>query len=296
MSIILTGSLGNTSKPLAELLVKAGHAVTIISSKSDRQAEIEATGASAAIGSLEDTSFLIAVFAKAKAVYAMIPPKHDEPDNTAYYCRVARSYAQAICLSGVKKVVLLSGYGADLASGTGPIVGMHHAEKILSEIGGISLTILRVGYFYTNFIHHFKSSIKQAGFIGSNYGGPDRLLLVHPSDIAVAASAELLSVTTIGTTVCYVVSDERTADEIATVLGRAINLPDLKWVTFTDEQIVEGLLQRGLPASVAASVAEMGAAIHSGALTAHYDSEPRAALGKIKLEDYAVEFGVAFNA
>jgi len=296
MSIILAGSLGNTSKPLAELLVKAGHPVTVISGKAARKPDIEAIGAVAAIGSLEDSDFLATVFVGAKAVYAMVPPKHDEPDNTAYYIRIAKSYAQAIRLSGVKKIVLLSGYGADLPNGTGPIVGMHQVEKILSEIDGIFLSTLRVGYFYTNFIHHFKSSIKQAGFIGSNYGGSDRLLLVHASDIAVAASEELLSVPSIDVKIRYVVSDECTADEIAAALGQAINLPDLKWVTFTNEQIVQGMLQRGLPASVAASVAEMGAAIHSGALNAHYDSVPRIQLGKVKLNDYAVEFAVAFNA
>ena len=42
MKITLTGSLGNISKPLAEKLVKAGHQVTVISSKNEKTAAIEA--------------------------------------------------------------------------------------------------------------------------------------------------------------------------------------------------------------------------------------------------------------
>jgi nucleoside-diphosphate-sugar epimerase len=41
MNIIITGSLGNISKPLTKELVQKGHQVTIISSKPERQKDIE---------------------------------------------------------------------------------------------------------------------------------------------------------------------------------------------------------------------------------------------------------------
>lgn len=74
MKIIVTGSLGNISQPLATALVQQGHAVTVISSDPGKQAAIEALGASAAIGTLEDAAFLARAFAGAEAVYAMVPP------------------------------------------------------------------------------------------------------------------------------------------------------------------------------------------------------------------------------
>lgn len=40
MKIILTGSLGNIGQPLATALVQQSHAVTVISSKPDKQAAI----------------------------------------------------------------------------------------------------------------------------------------------------------------------------------------------------------------------------------------------------------------
>lgn len=59
MKVIVTGSLGNIGKPLTTQLVQKGHTVTVISSKSEKQKDIEANGARAAIGSLSDVDFLV---------------------------------------------------------------------------------------------------------------------------------------------------------------------------------------------------------------------------------------------
>lgn len=74
MKIVITGSLGHISKPLAEQLLKKGHPVTVISSKPEKKNEIESLGATAAIGSIEDISFLSRTFTAADAVYTMLPP------------------------------------------------------------------------------------------------------------------------------------------------------------------------------------------------------------------------------
>ena len=41
MKIIVTGSLGHISRPLAEELLEKGHHVTVVSSNSERQKDIE---------------------------------------------------------------------------------------------------------------------------------------------------------------------------------------------------------------------------------------------------------------
>ena len=48
MKITLTGSLGNVSKPLAEILISSGHDVTIISSDAAKKKIIDTLGAKAA--------------------------------------------------------------------------------------------------------------------------------------------------------------------------------------------------------------------------------------------------------
>ena len=120
----------------------------------------------------------------------MVPPNFSETDQIRYYRRIGDSYANAIKRSGVKRIVHLSSYGAHLDKGTGFILGSHNVENILSELSGISIIHLRPAFFYYN-LFSFIDMIKDMGLMGSNFGGDDKMVMVHPSDIAVAASEEL---------------------------------------------------------------------------------------------------------
>ncbi len=293
MKIVVAGSLGHIGKPLTEELVQQGHAVTVISSQPGKQEVIAGLGATAAIGSLEDAPFLADTVAGADAVFAMVPPNFTEPDQVAYYRRIGGHYAQAIRQAGVKRVVNLSSYGAHLDKGTGFILGAHHMEGILNELPGVAVTHLRAAYFYYN-LYGFVDMVKQTGFIGSNYGGTDKLIMVDPTDIATVAAEELITAAT-GQNVRYVVSDDQTAAEAAQVLGAAIGMPDLQWVTFTDEQTQGALEGRGMPTQTAVNFVQLGGAIHSGKLREDYDRQKPVAMGKVKLTDFAHEFRAAYN-
>lgn len=293
MKVVVTGSLGNIGYPLTTELVQKGHQVTVISSKPEKQKDIEALGARAAIGSLENVDFLVQTFTRADAVYAMIPPNFTEPDFIGYCRRIADNYAQAIQRSGIKRVIHLSSYGAHLEKGTGFILGAHHSERILNELPNVAITHLRAGYFYIN-LYRFMDMIKEAGFLAANYGGDDKLILVHPKDIA-AAIAEEIETPATGKKMRYVVSDERTANEVARIIGTAVGKPDLKWITLSNEQMREGMEKQGMPAHLIDKFVEMGASGHSGALREDYERHKPVSMGKIKTEDFAREFAVVFK-
>jgi uncharacterized protein YbjT (DUF2867 family) len=296
MNIVVTGSLGNISKPLTEELVQQGHSVTVISSSPDRQTNIKSLGATATIGYLQDSDFLTATFTGADAVYCMVPPNFAAPDMRAYYREIGNSYAQSIRQSGVKRVVHLSSWGAHADKGTGFILGSHDVENILNELPDLSITHLRAGSFYTNF-YNFIGMIKYTGHISTNYGGDDLLVMVHPTDIAAAATEELVisGSATPGVTIRYVASDEFTPTESARALGAAIGKPDLTWVLLTDEQAQAGLEQNGVPPYLATLFVELNAAIHNGLLREDYDLRKPARMGKVKLTDFAREFAAAYK-
>jgi uncharacterized protein YbjT (DUF2867 family) len=295
MNITITGSLGHISKPLTENLVKKGHHVTVISSKADKQAAIEALGATAAIGSLEDIAFLTKAFTGADVVYCMVPPNYFAESNVLdYYKRLGTNYVEAIKQSGVKRVIHLSSYGAHLEKGTGLIVGSHNVEEMLNKIPGISVTHMRPAYFNYNF-NNFIGVIKHTGMIMANYGGDDKLVFVSPLDIAAAIADEVDTPRT-GVNVRYVASEELTGNEIATTLGEAVGKPDLKWRVIPDEQMQAAMEGSGLPASLAAMFVEMFSAMRQGKLSEEYYKNPPAEMGKERLKDFAKEFAENYNA
>lgn len=292
MKIIVTGSLGNISKPLAKKLIAAGHQVTIVSSNKDKAKDIEALGATAAIGSIADAGFLTKTFAGADAVYTMIPPNFAVTDYREYVKGAARNYVEAISKNGITRVVNLSSIGADIDGGTGQISGVHDGEIALNTLEGVAVKHLRAGFFYVNLYANIPM-IKNLGLMGTNYSPATRIILVHPEDIADAAAEELQHSFT-GKSVRYITSDDRTAGEVAATLGAAIGKPDLQWTEFSDEQALGGMLKAGIPEPTAKLYVEMNTAVRNGILWKDYDAKGNRPTGKIKLEDFAKEFAARF--
>ena len=297
MKIIVTGSLGHISKPLTEELVQKGHQVTVISSNAERQKDIEALGATAAIGSLEDRDFLTKTFTGADAAYCMVPPgNYFDPnlDLLAYYRRLGSNYTQAIRQSGVKRVINLSTIGGHLDKGNGILLGAHDVEEILNELSpDVSITHMRPTSFFYN-LYNYADSIKNQNVIAANYGAEDIVPWVSPLDIAAAIAEEIVTLDA-GRRVRYVASDERTCQDTASVLGAAIGKPDLKWIVVSDEQARSGLEAVGMNPKIVAGLVEMYGSLHSGLLAEDYYRHKPKVLGKVKLEDFAKEFAAVFN-
>jgi len=293
MKYVITGSLGNISKPLAEKLVAAGHDVTVVSSKAGKVTQIEALGATAAIGSVEDIGFLGRTFMGADGIYTMVPPNFGSRNWKQYIAGIGENYASAIKSVGVKNVVNLSSIGAHMQEGCGPVSGLFFVEKALNGLAGVNVIHLRAGFFYPNFMANIQM-IKHMGIIGGNYGESSKLALVHTADIAEVAAGELLSLSFKGKSVRYLVSDEKTTNEVAAILGKAIGKPDLPWVNFKDEDTLAGMLQAGLPEDIAKNYTEMGAAMRSGEMAVEYNANRPTVFGKTKLIDFAPVFAAAY--
>jgi uncharacterized protein YbjT (DUF2867 family) len=292
MKIIITGSLGNIGKPLAQNLIASGHDVTVVSSNADRKSDIENLGAKAAIGSVSDADFLAQTFAAADSLFAMTPPNLGGSNVISNTANAGKAFAAAINKAGVKRVVMLSSIGADLEKGTGPIVGLHQIEKIYNGLENTAVTFLRAGFFFTN-LYNDVPIIKGAGIIGANYPASLKMPFVHPTDIAAAVAEELQKNAT-GKNIRYIISDVRTPNDVANVLGNAIGKTDLPWVEFTDEQSVQGMTQAGLPEEMANMYTEMGSGLRSEKIAAHFLNNNFSVDGKIKLEDFAKEFATKF--
>ena len=298
MKIIVTGSLGNISKPLTEELVQKGHTVTVISSKSERQKDIEAIGAKAAIGTMEDANFLTATFKGADVVYVMetlstgafFDPNYDV---IAAINKIGNNYKQAIEQSGVKHVVHLSSIGAHTDKGNGILAFHYNVENILKQLpNDVSIKFMRPVSFYYNMLA-FIQTIKTQNAIVANYGGDEKDPWVSPLDIA-ATIAEEIEKPFNGRIVRYIASDEVSPNEVAKILGEAIGKPDLKWLVIPDEQLLNGMIAAGMNPQTAKGFVEMNIGRRDGILQEDYYRN-RPTLGKVKLTDFAKEFAAVFD-
>jgi nucleoside-diphosphate-sugar epimerase len=321
MKIIVTGSLGNVSKPLTKELIQKGHSVTVISSKAGRQKEIEAMGAKAAIGTMQDIDFLSRTFTGADLVYLMEAGGPENMFNKSYDLNeatreIVNAYKKAVEVSGVKKVVHLSSIGAhtkDLG-----LLALHHiAENILTQLPiDVSIKYMRPGGFFYNLLVNvevIKTLSKgvpgammairyygiggllrgKRGVIVANYGGNIMNVLVSPNDIA-SAIAEEMEKPFEGRSVRYIASEELSCNEVAEILGGAIGKPYLKWVAISDKMLANTMLKRGMNEKMVKGIVEMGAAARSGKLYEDY-YQHRPVLSETKLKDYAKEFALEFN-
>lgn len=299
MNIVITGSIGNIGKPLTQELVQKGHSVTVISSKAERQTAIEALGAKAAIGTMQDTDFLSETFKGADIVYLMeawegIGSIFDKDvDFVAGFNRIGNNYKKSVEQSRVKRIVHLSSIGAHTNKGNGSLFLHNTVENILKQLpNDVSIKFMRPVGFYTN-IFRYMQTIKTEGAIIQNYGGDQKEPWVSPLDIA-ATIAEEMEKPFDGRAVHYIASDEVSPNEVAKIIGEAIGKPDLKWLAIPGEQILNGMLTAGVNEWIANGFIEMQASQGSGSLYEdYYRNKPT--LGKVKMVDFAKEFALVYN-
>jgi uncharacterized protein YbjT (DUF2867 family) len=296
MKIIVTGSLGHISKSLTTALVQKGHAVTVISTNPEKQKDIEALGAIAVIGTIDDEDFLTKTFTGADAVYTMLPPPNftdQDLDVMTHSRKIATNYAQAIEKSGVKRVVHLSSIGAHLEKGSGLILFHHAVEDILNKLpSDIAITFMRpVGFYYN--LYAFIGGIKASGMMASNYGADDIIPWVSPLDIATAIAEEIIT-PLVGKKINYVASEELSCNDVARILGTAIGKPDLQWILIPSEELQSRYESFGMNKALAAGLIEMQANMHNGPFYDDYYLH-KPTLGKVKLTDFATDFAISFN-
>jgi uncharacterized protein YbjT (DUF2867 family) len=296
MKFVVTGSAGNVSKPLTELLLAAGHDVSVVSRNADNIAALVKQGANAAIGDMEDVAFLKDTLKGADGVYLMLPPMWNSQDQKQQSIEYAHNFKAAIEATGVKNVVFLSSYGADRQTDAGPISGMGLAEDVLNTLGsGVNVLSLRTGYFYSNLLLSI-DLIKKAGHMGNMFAIPHgRFTVVDPEDIARTAAAALATQNFKGHSYQYVISDITGTDEIAALIGKEIGIPGLKWEKFEKEDFRQVLLGYGFAKGAANDYVEMFDTLDKGLLFEHF-FETKAPFGGTSIEAFAKRFAAIYKS
>jgi uncharacterized protein YbjT (DUF2867 family) len=268
MSIfVVAGATGHVGSVVARELLVAGHKVRAIVRGVEKAKPLAAQGAELLAGELSDISFLTRAMRGADGAFLLLPPANSAPHVRALQDQVAHVQAAAVAESGVRHVVLLSSWGAEKASGTGPIVGLHVFEEALKKTGAIA-TFLRAGSFTENLLSVLPAAQHQ-GILPNFFPPEHKVATVATRDIAAAAVRALLSPPP-ATQVVYVLGTHEysAVDQAAYLskkLGKEVKLLNLP------VSAASGAIQQG---GVGASMADLLQEMYEGALKGLLAVEP----------------------
>jgi uncharacterized protein YbjT (DUF2867 family) len=265
---VVTGATGNTGSVVARLLLSAGKKVRGIGRSAERLRSLAQQGGEPFVADLTDKDALTEAFAGAEGIYVMIPPDLAVRDYRAHQDAVSEAVASALERSKVSHAVALSSFGGDKAEKTGPVVGLHRLEQRLNRISGLNVLFLRAGYFMEN-------TLPQAEMIQSHdmAAGPLlpelKLPMIATGDIGAAAAHSLLKFDFSSHETRELLGQrDISMNEVATIIGKAIGKPDLKYVHPPDNEVRAAMQQMGMSAHFVELILEMAAALNSGHMKA----------------------------
>lgn len=269
---VVMGASGNTGHIVASNLLTRGQKVRVIGRNSAHLQPLTSKGAEPFIADVSDASALAKAFHGADAAYVMIPPNPSSKDPLGYSGRVSDAIAGAVQSAGTKNVVAISSIGAELASGSGPVVGLHNLEQKLNKIGSANVLYLRCAYFMENTLPQ-ANAIRQMGSVAGSLRPDLKLPMIATRDIGAVAADILLHPTIHGKQTRELLGQRDVSyNEVAATIGKAIGMADLKYVHLQDDQVRGALVQMGMSEPMANLLVEMMQALNSGKMHA---LEPR---------------------
>ena len=266
---VILGASGNTGSIIADSLLLRREKVRVVGRDEGRLQRFVRKGAEAFTGDVSDAAALTKAFGGARAAYLMSPPAKSREDQE----RDSDAIAKAVEESGLRYAVHLSGYGAHVPEGTGPIVGLHSTEQKLNAISGLNVLHLRAAYFMENNLAAI-SMIHGMGVFGNALLPDLKLPMIATRDVGDYAAQRLLDLDFSGKQTRELLGErDLSMTEATAVIARGIGKPDLGYEQFPYDQVQQALTQMGVPPKVAALYIEMYKAINAGVVAAQ---EPRA--------------------
>lgn len=261
---VVAGATGNTGRVVAESLLQAGQKVRVLGRGEEKLKPFLNHGAELFTLDMANASELSSALSGATAAYMLIPPDYSQQDFIAYMSEVADSITAAIQSSGVGNIVFLSSVGAQHPDGTGPIKGLHHAEKKLALLQGVNILSLRATFFMEN---HFSAMepLKQFGIIASLMEPTVEMPMIATRDIGNYVAKRMMNLDFHGMEYQELLGPkDYTMTEVASAIGKAIDKPNLPYNQIDEGTVRAAMSGMGASNSIIDLYMEMNRAFNSG--------------------------------
>jgi uncharacterized protein YbjT (DUF2867 family) len=257
----IAGVSGRTGAVVADTLLSKGQKVRVIVRDAEKGAAWQKKGAEVAVADLGDVAALTKALTGVTGASLLSPPNFAAADFLADRTALIGNMAKAVTASGLKNLVFLSSVAAQHPAGTGPIVTAHRAEQALGKLAP-SVTFVRAAYFLENYGSVIP--VAKARGVLPNFGPVDvKFPQVCTKDIGAAIVQALLTPAD-GTRIVELAGKEDwSVQDVAAALSSLLGKP-VQAVAAPVEAAKAGLMQNGVPESMATLYAEMYAGMGKG--------------------------------
>jgi uncharacterized protein YbjT (DUF2867 family) len=268
------GATGHIGSVVTKKLLEKGEKVRVFGRSVARLQPFVQRGAEAFIGDVKDADALSRAFQGVRAAFLMIPPGMSSPDYRTEQDRASEALSLAAKNAGLHYAVNLSSIGAQAAAGTGPILGAHFSELKLNAVDKLNVLHLRPGYFFENHLAGI-SMIQMMGLFGGPLRADVKRPMIGTKDIGAYVTDRLLKLDFNGKQTQELLGErDLSMNEVAAIIGRALNKPELRYAQFPYDQVQQVLVQMGTPVKTATYFIEMFKGFNDGVVVA---LEPRTA-------------------
>jgi uncharacterized protein YbjT (DUF2867 family) len=270
--VAVMGAAGNVGGALSRLLLDRDVQVRALGRSPERLAALTALGAHPYVVNAQDATRLTDTFRGVDAAFTLLPYDPQDAHYRRSQARLGESIVEAIAAARVPRVVFLSSIGADLPSGTGPVVSLHEQEERLRELSGVDVLVLRPGSFFENFAHALPL-IEDEGILADTVAAEVAIPMIATADVAAAAADALITREWTGVEVRELLGErDLSYAEAAAILGQALARPGLPYVQIPEADMEAALHQAGFSSDMARLQLELNRALSDGTVVA---GEPR---------------------
>ncbi|KZK79025.1 NAD(P)H azoreductase [Pseudovibrio sp. Ad13] len=270
MKIGITAPRGNVgSKIVRRLLEEGSHEIILLDHRPEKSTEAYGDSVTVVSCDISDATQLIAATEGLEMLYIVVPPNNGSSTYLQDFIHQGKIFRSAIEVNDIPRVVFQSSYGAHMPYGTGPIVGLFHAEQELNRTAA-NVVHLRACYFMENFLW-FKSPIDEKGIIPLPVKSASTTIYNSTGDIADRAVRWLSSEFWTGKIVDEIHGQRLSFAEVARLIGNKTG-KEVVVVELSDEQSLEVYTQPhiGFSTHYAEMFNELHRGVDDGTLTAEF--------------------------
>ena len=252
-------------------------------------------GAEAAVGDVSDAEFLLKATSGAEALFFLIPPNLHLENFREYQTLITNNGVEAIKKNGIKHVVTVSSQGAHLKEGNGVVNGLTEMEDKFNQLDNVNVLHLRPTYFMENFFNNIEL-IKKQNINGNCIDSDLKFSMIATQDVAKVGAKILSELNFEGKEKLDLLGErDLSMKEATTIIGKAIEKPELPYIQLSGDDLVGAMVGMGLPKDSAGSIVELYDRINDGTIFNDADSRTLENTTETSMEEFASHFAEIYK-